>query len=63
MKPTPGSPQTFYRWEDASGRMHIVSSLEHVPQAERPDAKGAVEQMKLRQKQQEEELKKIQAER
>ncbi len=42
MKPTPGSPQTFYRWEDASGRVHIVSSLENVPQAERPKAAAVV---------------------
>lgn len=36
MKPTPGNQQTFYRWVDASGRIHIVSSLDDVPQAERP---------------------------
>ncbi|MES1183625.1 MAG: DUF4124 domain-containing protein [Myxococcales bacterium] len=40
MKPTPGNQQTFYRWVDAGGRVHIVSSLESVPQAER--AKAAV---------------------
>lgn len=38
VKPTPGNQQTFYRWVDASGRVHIVSSLEGVPQAERTKA-------------------------
>lgn len=38
MKPTPGNQQTFYRWVDASGRVHIVSSLDGVPQAERTKA-------------------------
>ena len=40
MGPTQGNRQTFYRWVDASGRVHIVSSLDNVPQAER--AKAAV---------------------
>jgi hypothetical protein len=40
VEPTPGKPQTFYRWVDADGRLHVVSSLDSVPQAER--AKVAV---------------------
>jgi hypothetical protein len=40
VEPTPGKPQTFYRWVDASGRLHVVSSLDSVPQGER--AKAAV---------------------
>jgi hypothetical protein len=31
----PGPTQDFYRWEDAQGRVHIVSSLDEVPAAER----------------------------
>lgn len=31
----PGQTQSFYRWEDAQGRVHIVSSLDDVPAAER----------------------------
>lgn len=31
----PGQQQSFYRWEDAHGRVHIVSSLDEVPVAER----------------------------
>lgn len=35
MEPTQGKPQSFYRWVDADGRLHVVSSLESVPPAER----------------------------
>jgi len=38
VEPTQGKPQTFYRWVDASGRLHVVSSLDSVPQAERGKA-------------------------
>lgn len=38
MEPTQGQPQTFYRWVDASGRLHVVSSLDSVPPAERGKA-------------------------
>jgi hypothetical protein len=31
----PGQTQSFYRWQDAQGRVHIVSSLDEVPLAER----------------------------
>jgi hypothetical protein len=30
--------QMFYRWVDADGRLHVVSSLDAVPLAERPRA-------------------------
>ena len=30
-----GQTQTFYRWQDKQGRVHIVSSLDDVPAAER----------------------------
>jgi hypothetical protein len=42
VEPTPGRPQTFYRWVDASGRLHVVSSLDSVPQAERAKAAAVV---------------------
>lgn len=32
------SPQVFYRWVDAQGRQHVVSSLDSVPLAERARA-------------------------
>ena len=35
VEPAQGKPQTFYRWVDANGRLHVVSSLESVPLAER----------------------------
>lgn len=35
MESTQGKPQSFYRWVDAEGRLHVVSSLESVPLAER----------------------------
>jgi hypothetical protein len=35
VEPTQGKPEVFYRWVDAGGRLHVVSSLESVPQAER----------------------------
>lgn len=35
MEPKQGKPQSFYRWVDSSGRLHVVSSLESVPLAER----------------------------
>lgn len=30
-----GQTQAFYRWQDAQGRVHIVTSLDEVPPAER----------------------------
>jgi len=38
VEPTPGKSQTFYRWVDANGRLHVVSSLDSVPHAERAKA-------------------------
>ena len=38
MEPTQSSPQTFYRWVDGQGRLHVVSSLESVPVADRGKA-------------------------
>jgi CHASE2 domain-containing sensor protein len=35
VEPTQGKPQSFYRWVGADGRLHVVSSLESVPVAER----------------------------
>lgn len=35
VEPTQGKAQSFYRWVDAEGRLHVVSSLESVPPAER----------------------------
>ena len=35
MKPKPNEPQSFYRWVDADGRLHVVNSLDAVPQSER----------------------------
>jgi hypothetical protein len=34
----PSEPQRFYRWVDASGTLHVVSSLDAVPPAERARA-------------------------
>ena len=38
MEPKPGEPQVFYRWLDAQGRLHVVSSIEQVPTADRAKA-------------------------
>jgi hypothetical protein len=38
MDPKSKEPQQFYRWVDAEGRLHVVSSLEAVPSAERARA-------------------------
>lgn len=38
MEPKPGKSQTFYRWVDAKGRVHVVSSLDGVPPADRANA-------------------------
>jgi hypothetical protein len=38
VEPKPGEPQVFYRWLDAQGRLHVVSSIEQVPIADRPKA-------------------------
>lgn len=35
VEPAQGKQQTFYRWVDANGRLHVVSSLDSVPLAER----------------------------
>ena len=38
MESKSGKPQTFYRWVDGQGRVHVVSSLESVPPADRGKA-------------------------
>ena len=38
MEPTSSQPQAFYRWVDADGRLHVVSSLDAVPKADRARA-------------------------
>lgn len=38
MEPKSSQPQAFYRWVDADGRLHVVSSLDAVPTAERAKA-------------------------
>jgi hypothetical protein len=38
MPPKSNRSQEFYRWVDADGRLHVVSSLEAVPAAERSRA-------------------------
>lgn len=38
MEPKSSQPQAFYRWVDAQGRLHVVSSLDAVPVAERAKA-------------------------
>ncbi|HEY6080678.1 MAG TPA: hypothetical protein VIW29_17810 [Polyangiaceae bacterium] len=38
MEPKQGQDQSFYRWIDGEGRVHIVSSLASVPEADRPKA-------------------------
>lgn len=38
MEPKSRQPQSFYRWVDAEGRLHVVSSLDAVPSAERARA-------------------------
>lgn len=38
MNPRSSQPQSFYRWVDAEGRLHVVSSLDAVPTAERARA-------------------------
>lgn len=35
MEPKQGKAQVFYRWVDGDGRVHIVSSLDSVPEADR----------------------------
>lgn len=36
MEPRRNAEQTFHRWIDGEGRLHIVSSLDDVPMSERP---------------------------
>jgi len=38
MDPSSSKPQAFYRWVDAQGRLHVVSSLDSVPTSERAKA-------------------------
>ena len=38
MSDTPKDTQAFYRWVDAQGRVHVVTSLDSVPQAARAKA-------------------------
>ena len=38
MEPKQGKDQSFYRWTDSEGRVHIVSSLASVPEVDRPKA-------------------------
>ena len=38
MEPKRAASQTFYRWVDSQGRLHVVSSLDDVPVADRPQA-------------------------
>lgn len=38
VEPRSGQEQTFYRWVDSGGRVHIVSSLDSIPAAERGKA-------------------------
>ncbi len=38
MDPRSSQPQAFYRWVDAEGRLHVVSSLDAVPNSERAKA-------------------------
>lgn len=38
MEPKSSQPQSFYRWVDAQGRLHVVSSLDAVPSGERARA-------------------------
>jgi hypothetical protein len=38
MKPDSEKADSFYRWVDAQGRLHVVSSLEQVPPGDRPKA-------------------------
>ena len=38
MEPKSEKTQAFYRWVDAQGRLHVVSSLDAVPSAERARA-------------------------
>lgn len=47
MKPDPKQPQQFYRWVDRDGRLHVASSLDAVPLAER----GKLEQVTLNESQ------------
>jgi hypothetical protein len=35
MEPKSSQPQAFYRWVDAEGRLHVVSSLDAVPANQR----------------------------
>ena len=43
MRPEPKQSQSFYRWVDAEGRLHVASSLDSVPLSER----GKLEQVTL----------------
>jgi hypothetical protein len=38
VEPKQGKEQSFYRWVDGEGRVHIVSSIGSVPEADRPRA-------------------------
>jgi len=38
MDPKSSQPQAFYRWVDAEGHLHVVSSLDAVPSAQRAKA-------------------------
>jgi len=38
VEPKQSKPQSFYRWVDGEGRLHVVSSLDSVPASERGKA-------------------------
>ena len=38
MEPKQARPQSFYRWVDGQGRLHVVSSLDEVPAIDRGKA-------------------------
>jgi hypothetical protein len=42
MEPSAQQPQTFYRWVDAQGTVHVVGSLDAVPAAERAQLEQVV---------------------